>query len=220
MFEKYTLIDLTHSLNSKIPTWNDSCGFTLDEEDKITTYTSSGTHIDAPSYFAAKSHSIDTLPLEQLLAPACVIDVSKKTSPSYQISPQDVLEYETTHGPIPKNSLVIAYTGWDRYWTDPKAYRNADAKGQMHFPTFGIETLELLLTRKIAGVAIDTLALESLSSASFPGHRLLFEANKYIIENIANVSKLPPKGAFVIALPLKIEKGAEAPARVIGLIPK
>lgn len=219
MFEKYILVDLTHPLNSNIPTWDGVCGFQLKEEDQILTYGHSGTHIDAPSYFYAKSHSIDTLPLEQLLVPACVLDISKKATPSYQVVPDDILQYEKAHGLISKNSLVIAYTGWSRRWTDPKTYRNADEKGETHFPTFGIKALELLLLRDIAGVAIDTLALESLSS-SFPGHKLLFEANKYIIENIANAEKLPPKGAFVIALPLKIEKGTEAPARIIGLIPK
>jgi kynurenine formamidase len=45
-------------------------------------------------------------------------------------------------------------------------------------------------------------------------------ANIYIIENIANCQHLPPKGAFVMALPLKIEKCNEAPARVIGLVKK
>jgi kynurenine formamidase len=86
------------------------------------------------------------------------------------------------------------------------------------FPTFGLEAIQLLLARNVAGIAIDTLALESLAS-SFPGHKRLFEHNRYIIENIANADKLPPKGAFVLALPLKIEKGEEAPARVVGLIP-
>ena len=54
--------------------------------------------------------------------------------------------------------------------------------------------------------------------STFPGHKLLFSKNKYIIENMANLHKLPARGAYVIALPLKIEKGGEAPARVVGLV--
>jgi len=217
MFEKYKMIDLTHPLNSKIPTWDGKKGFQMKERDQVHLFTHSGTHIDAPSYFGQKGDSIDRISLKQLLVPACVLDLSNKATSTYEVAVDDILQYETTHGRIPKNSLVIAYTGWSLHWPNKKSYRNADKKGKACFPTFGLNALKLLLKRKIAGVAIDTLALESLTS-TFPGHKLLFSKNKYIIENIANVDKLPPKGAFVIALPLKIEKGYEAPARVIGLI--
>lgn len=222
LFDGFDLIDLTHTLSSNVPSWDDTCGFHFvaeNENDQITMHTSTGTHIDAPAYFFDDGFTIASLPLQQLFIPACVIDLSKKTTAKMIVSPKDIEEYESTHGLIPANSLVIAYTGWDRHWADPKAYRNADAKGQLHFPTWGVPALELLLTKKIAGVAIDTLALESLTS-SFPGHKLLMSANKYVIENIANCHRLPPKGAFVIALPLKIEKCSESPARVIGLVPE
>ena len=221
LFDKFTMIDLTHSLASNIPTWDGSIGFRLQtegENDQIIMNTSTGTHMDAPSLFFEKGTTIDSLALQELLVSACVLDVSKKVSASYVISIEDILEYETQYGPISENSLVIGYTGWSRYWSNPVAYRNADEKGIAHFPTFSIQSIEFLLTRKIAGIAIDTLALESLSS-TFPGHKLLLKAGKYIIENIANVFLLPPKEAYVIALPMKIQKGFEAPARVIGLVP-
>lgn len=221
-FDQFTLIDLTHSLSSKIPSWDGSRCFhlqTSEENDQIIMNTSAGTHIDAPRLFFESRMTIEELSLENLLVPACVLDVSKKTHADYEISSEDILNYETLHGAIPQNSLIIGYTGWSRYWKDPIAYRNADAKGDPHFPTFGIQAVEMLMRRKIAGIAIDTLALEPLSS-SFPGHKLLLGAGKYIIENIAHCDKLPPKGAYVIALPLKIQQGSEAPARVIGLISK
>lgn len=112
-----------------------------------------------------------------------------------------------------KNSLVIAYTGWSKYWPNPKKYRN-----ELKFPIFGLPAIELLHSRKIGGVAIDTLAFEKLGG-TYPGHKLLMDAGMYIIENIANCSQLPPKGATIIALPLKVENLVEAPARVIALIP-
>lgn len=122
----------------------------------------------------------------------------------------------TNPGPN-EHSIVIGFTGWSRHWTNPKAYRNADANGHTHFPTFELSAIEALVKKKIAGVAIDTLALEPLDS-SFPAHKLLLGSSKYIIENIANAWELPPKGAYILALPLKIQKGPEAPARVIGLM--
>lgn len=217
-FQKLKIIDLTHPLSSQIPSWNGSVAFSLEDEDQISMLTSAGTHIDAPASFFEKGKTIDQLGLKQLFGPAAaVIDVSKKADADYQILPRDVEEYEAKYGPIPEDSIVVGYTGWSRFWKNPKAYRNEDSKGHTHFPTFAVTTIELLLKRKVAGVAIDTLALESLHS-SFPAHRLLLGAGKFIIENIANVSELPPKGATIFALPLNIEKGHEAPARVIGLI--
>jgi len=136
-----------------------------------------------------------------------------KQQPLKQLFLQDIHKYEDVYGPIAKNSLVIAYTGWSKHWPNSKTYRN-----ETKFPVFGLPAIELLKARKIAGVAIDTLALEKLGG-TYPGHKLLMGAGVYIIENIANCSQLPPKGATVIALPLKVESLREVPARVIALIP-
>ncbi len=37
---------------------------------------------------------------------------------------------------------------------------------------------------------------------------------------MANLSKLPPKGAILIAAPLKIEHGTGSPIRALALVPK
>ena len=219
----FTLIDLTHSLSPAIPIWDDSCGFEFkvgDNNDEVFMYTSSGTHIDAPSHFRTEEQTIDKLELEQLCAAACVIDVSDRATADYVISAEDMLAYEKTHGTIAENSLVIALTGWSRHWGDVKAYRNADANGDLHYPSFSMEAVVLLLKRGIVGIGIDTFSPELICrSTSYPIHQLLFSKGKYIIENLANCHLLPPKGAHVIALPLKILNGGEAPARVIALVP-
>lgn len=225
LFENYILIDLSHPLSSSIPTWDNSCGFHLQigqDNDEITVNTSSGTHLDAPSHFLEEKPTIDDIPLQQLLVPACVIDVSVKAKSDYAISLNDVYEYETKHGSIIENSLVIGYTGWSRYWTNPKAYRNVDANGEMQFPVFSIQAIAYLLQKRIAGVGTDCFSPEliRLSNPSYPIHQMLFKEKKYIIENIANCNLLPPKGAYIIALPLKVQNGGEAPARVIALVPK
>lgn len=221
----FTIIDLTHVLSSDIPTWNGSCGFIPEVKmdydqhfrvQQIKMHAGVGTHMDAPSHRFEGAPSISDIPLQQLIVPACVIDVSAKATADYEISEEDVRRYEAAYGVIPQNSLVIGYTGWDRFWPDPKKYRNQDSAGQMQFPSFADATAELLLTRNIAGIAIDTLSPDAPTSA-FPVHRLLLGAGKYIIENIANASKLPPSGAYVIALPLNAKDCTESPIRIIGL---
>lgn len=225
IFENFTLVDLSHPLTPTIPTWDNSSGFQLkigNDNDEITIITSAGTHIDAPSHFLEENLTIDKLPLHQLLVAACVLDVSSKATANYAISLQDVQSYEANYGPIIENSLVIGYTGWSRYWPDAKAYRNADSNGEMQFPVFSIQAIEYLLEKKIAGIGTDCFSPESirLLNPSYPIHKMLFKKKKYIIENIANGNLLPPKGAYIIVLPLKVQNGGEAPARVIALIPK
>lgn len=50
-------------------------------------------------------------------------------------------------------------------------------------------------------------------------HAAFLGANKYIVENVANAHLLPPKGSFIMALPLKTAGGTEAPVRLIALLP-
>jgi kynurenine formamidase len=101
--------------------------------------------------------------------------------------------------------------GWDSVLNVPEKYRNNHV-----FPSISKEAASLLLERQIVGVGIDTLSPDRPEDG-FPVHHLILEADKYIIENIANASKLPPVGAYTFALPLKIQGGTEAPLRLVGL---
>lgn len=226
--ENYQIIDLTQPLSPEIPTWTGSCGFYLEiKQDydrtfcvhQIKMHAGAGTHMDAPTHLFKDTASIGELSVEEFVLPACVINVSKKANATYEISVEDIENYEKNHGLIPPRSLVIGYTGWSRYFSHPQKYRGIDAAGQMHFPSFSGKAAELLLTRNIAGIAIDTLSPDSPQS-SFPVHQLILGAGKYIIENIADCSKLPAKGAYVIALPIKAVGATESPIRMIALIPK
>jgi kynurenine formamidase len=227
LLDHFKVVDLTHALSSNVPTWSGSCGFCLEIKkdydevfrvQQIKMHAGVGTHMDAPSHRIEGGLSIAEIPLEQLIVKACVIDVSKKAEADYEVSVEDIENYEKAYGIIPNGSLVIAFTGWCRFWPDPTNYRNVDAEGQIHFPAFSATAAEFLLTRDIAGIAIDTLSPDCLDD-TFPVHKLILGAGKYIIENIADCSQLPPKGAYVIALPLKAEESTESPLRIVALIP-
>ena len=224
----FKMIDLTHTLSSEVPTWDGSCGFYLEsknEDDqlfrvqKMKMDAGIGTHMDAPAHLFPERASIADIPCEQLIVPACIINVTERAHADYEISLKDVVDYELHYGPIQPQSIVIAYTGWSRYWNDPHAYRNADASGHMHFPAFSAPTVAFLLTRNIAGIGIDTLSPDCLDH-SFPVHRLVLEAGKYIIENVADCSQMPAKGGYIMSLPLKCQGSTESPIRMIGLVPK
>ena len=174
--------------------------------------------MDAPSHRMKGANSIAEIPLKELIIPTCIINVSKQSHPDYKISLEDVKNYESNFEIIPAGSLVIGYTGWSRFWLDPIAYRNENEDGQMCFPSFSVQAAELLLKRNISGLAIDTLSPDC-SDSTFPVHRLVLGAGKYIIENIADCSQIPPKGTYTIVFPLRIEECTESPVRIVSLIP-
>lgn len=222
----FKAVDLTHPLCSNVPTWNGSCGFCLETKkdydqvfrvQQMKMHAGVGTHMDAPSHRIQGGLSISDIPVDQLIVPVCVIDVSERATADYEISVKDVEDYENMHGIIGRNSLVIAFTGWSRFWVDVEAYRNVDANGQMHFPAFSAQATEFLLKRNIAGIAIDTLSPDCLD-VDFTVHKLILGAGKYIIENIAGCSQIPPRGSYAIALPLRTES-TESPIRIIVLVP-
>lgn len=226
MKNTFELIDLTQPLCPESPTWNGSCGFCLDikkDYDKmfrvqqIKMHAGIGTHMDAPSHRFEGAASIADLSLENMFVPAYVIDVVAKAHGDYTISIEDVRTFEREHGKIQPKSLVLGYTGWSRFWTDTAAYRNVDSKGQMHFPGFSKEAAELLLERDVVGIAIDTLSPDCLDQ-TYPVHKIFLGAGRYIIENVADLKKMPPKGAYAIAFPLKAVNATECPIRLVGLI--
>lgn len=227
-FEKFKLIDLTHTLSSEVPTWSGSCGFEqVIKQDyqagcrvqALKMQSGIGTHMDAPSHFVMGGNSISDISLEKLLVPVCVLDVSNRQDATYMISENDIFSYESLFGKIPENSLVIAYTGWSQYWQDPHKYRNPNQAGQMQFPGFSARSAEILVEKNVVGIGVDTLSPDG-TDMTFPVHHIILGSGRYIIENLTNCDKLPQRGAYAILLPLKIKDGTESAIRAIGLVPK
>lgn len=224
--DKVKFIDLTHTITPSIPTWGGECGFVVNT---VADYAQGcrvqhfnmcaglGTHMDAPAHFIPNADDIAAIPLERLIVPVHVINISHKCSSDYFATPGDMIEYENNYGTISESSLVIFYSGWDKYWDDQTKYRNMDENGVMHFPGILPTTASLLVERNIAGIAIDTLSPDG-SNYQFPVHQILLGNDKYIIENIARAKSLPVSGAHAIALPLKIAQGTESAIRIVGVI--
>jgi kynurenine formamidase len=235
----HQLIDLTHSFNERTIYWPTSPStFKLDRlahgpteagffyaANALCTPEHGGTHLDAPIHFGEGRRSTEQIPLEQLIAPAVVIDVSKKSAADrdYRLSREDVLKFEQRHGRIKPGTIVLLRTGWSKYWPDRKQYLGDDTPGdasKLSFPSYGEGAAKLLVeTRKVALLGVDTASIDYGRSTDFIVHRLSAARNVSGLENLANLERLPPRGATVIALPMKIEGGSGGPARVIALVP-
>jgi kynurenine formamidase len=184
-----------------------------------------GTHIDAPIHFGERGLAVDEIPLARLVAPAVVIDVRNAVAidRDYRLTIRDIEAWEQRHGEIPREAVVLMLTGWGRHWPDPKRYLGSETPTDpktLHFPGFSKEAAEFLVTnRQVAGIGIDTASIDHGPSRDFIVHQVVNGANRYGLENVAHLDAVPPKGATLVSLPVKIKGGTGGPVRIIAILP-
>lgn len=232
------LIDLTYALDEQTVFWPTNRPFTWEKAAWGRTangywYASGdfsmsehgGTHIDAPIHFAEGRLAVDEIPVQKLIAPAIVIDVRSavEENPDYRLSMRDLETWEARHGPIVQGAVVLMLTGWGKRWPDPIRYLGSSTPSDpktLHFPGFSKEAADFLVKeRHVHGIGIDTPSIDYGSSRDFIVHQIINGANLYGLENVANLEKVPPKGAILVALPIKIRGGTGGPVRIIAILP-
>ena len=230
-------IDLTHALSGESVFWPTAEPFEMRTDFEgitergyyysaytFTTAEHGGTHIDAPIHFAEGTRRVDEIPLDQLIGHAATIDVSQRALADckYQVTIKDIEDWEAEHGAIAEGAIVLIHTGYSRYWPDAKRYLGTDLRGQegvarLCFPGLAADTaLWLAKTRKINAVGIDTASIDHGRSKDFAAHVNLMTHNIPAFENVANLDRLPPTGAYVIALPVKLRGGSGGPLRIVA----
>lgn len=224
------VVDLTHEMHEDMAFWPGGVPFNMERLvdydqgyrlHKFEVGENTGTHVDAPAHFVEGAQPIDEIPLTDLIVPAVVIDIRDKVADDadYQLTPEDIMEWENEHGQIPARSLVILNTGWHQRFDTPEAYVNMDDENTMHFPGYHPDSAQVLIDRDIAGVGIDTLSLDYGASKSFGFHVGILKAGIYQIENLANLNALPATGATVMVGVLPVREGTQAQARVVAFMP-
>ena len=172
------------------------------------------THMDVPGHFIAGGRTSDEITLQELIRPLVVIDISERAAsePATEVTEDDLRRYERRHGRIPKGALVAMDSGWGAKAADATAFVNG-----MQFPGFsGAATMWLLKERKIGGIGVDTLSLDNGPSESFASHLAVLGADKVGIENLANLDKVPRRGATVVMGLIPWKEGSGGPARVLA----
>ena len=232
------LVDLTYPFSHETLHWPTSKAFQLEKVNEGRTpqgywyssynYSGSehvGTHLDAPFHFAEGKWTTEQIPLARTIGPGVIIDARRKADADrdYLLQVADIRGWERKHGRIPRAAIVLMYTGWGRYWGDRKRYFGTDEAGDvmnLHFPGFSKDAAEFLIKqRNVKAVGLDTPSIDHGPSRNFIAHQIFGGANVPIFENVAAVDRLPPKGATIFALPMKIKGGSGAPLRIFALLP-
>jgi kynurenine formamidase len=235
-----TPIDLSYPFNEETVYWPTASPFELTVEaagqteagywyaaNSFRAAEHGGTHLDAPIHFAEGKRTAAEIPLDDLMGPAVVVDVSSAATDNadYLIDVKAFEAWETAHGALPERAIVLLMTGWGERWPDRASYLGTaefgpEAVPDLHFPGLDPEAAAWLVgERRVRAVGIDTASIDRGQSTEFRAHRVLGKANVPIFENVANLDRLPSTGAWVVALPMPIDRGTGGPLRAVAFVP-
>jgi kynurenine formamidase len=186
-----------------------------------------GTHLDAPVHFAEGGWTAAEIPLANLIGETIVVDVSvaANTDPDLAVGVDAFEAWEAEQGAFPEGAVVLLFTGWGARWPDPARYlgtaeRGTAAVADLHFPGLSEAGARWLVDRGARAVGIDTASIDRGQSTDFRAHRVLAAANVPIFENVAHLDRVPTRGAWIIALPMKISRGTGGPLRIVAFLPE
>lgn len=236
------LVDLTHAFDAQTVYWpTDERGFQFERgnngrtakgyyyaANRFATAEHGGTHLDAPIHFSEDAPTAAQVPLEKLVGPAAVIDVTAACAANidYQITVGDLNAWEEKHRRQLVDVIVLLRTGWSRRWPDREKYlgtkrRGSEALAELRFPGLAPEAAKWLVEhRAIKAIGIDTASIDYGRTAGFESHVTLCGRSVPIFENVANLEVVPESGATVVALPMKIAEGSGGPLRIIAVLPE
>lgn len=227
-------VDLTHAFHpgqphfAAFPDEEREALFDLEKGDGFTAHRYSivgqwGTHVDPPSHFIRGGRTLDQIPVEEMILPLVVLDMSPRVAVDADATPtlQDVQDWESRNGTIPAGAFVALRTGWSNRWPDPHAMANRDNEGISHTPGWSRDVLSFLVEqRDVAAVGheqTDTDPGVATSRQDFSLETYILAKDRWQIELLANLHGLPESGAAVVATWARPLGGSGFPARVFAI---
>ncbi len=203
-----SLYDVTRPLSSVFPVypgdpvveltpiaqcaWGDEANVT-----RLVLSSHTGTHIDAPRHFFDNGTTVDQLDLQVLMGPArvvhvpCVSHITVDDLRLHDLQGVTRVLFKTSNGPL---------------WDCPGF--------QTTYYALTAEAAAWLVSCGVRLVGIDYLSVDAYEAEDFPVHRCLLQAGVVIVEGL-DLRAVPPGDYDLYALPLRLEEGDGAPARVV-----
>lgn len=234
LWAQFEIIDLSPTLERGIPRWPSHPHLIIDQTvthqhdgyycQALHLAEHTGAHVDAPAHTvpARMADTVETLPVDALIAPAVVYDFAARgLGPGDLISADDLLAFERAHDVrVGRGEIALIHFGWMRYWRTDGGWRfYADNE-----PGLDESAVKLLADREVKAVGGDTIAVDKgmrdgVESPAWGHTTYWLPRGILIIEMLANLDKLPTRCLF-LALPLKIKNGSGSPVRPIALRPR
>jgi kynurenine formamidase len=209
------LIDLSHPLFDSMPVYpgSESPAFetvaTVSHEGyaekRISFFSHTGTHLDAPSHVLPQGLSLDRLSVDHFAGSASVLDFSSDSQRSIEID--DLAPYRYL---IQRSDFVLIHTGWSRHW--------GHACYNTGYPVLSERAADWICGFGLKGLGVDAISVDSPLSPGLPVHRRLLEQQLIIVENLNRLQDLPQSGFIFFALPLRIQDGDGSPVRAVAMV--
>lgn len=226
------LIDLTHALDASTPVAEGVAPFACEKtlapagerwwlSSRLDSPDRAGAYFQAPLTFAEGRRALDELTPAQWIAPLRVVDVSRACDRdrNYLATVEDLRTHERLHGRIQPGSAVLVRTGWDGRWSTRERYFGLGQDGRPNHPGLDPTLARELAARRVELVGIDAPDVDGGLGSDRAASRMFGASNIPVLGNLAGLAALPPRGATLIAAPLKIRGGASTPARVFAVLP-
>ncbi|OWZ83682.1 cyclase family protein [Natranaerobius trueperi] len=207
------IIDLTHSIHDKMPVYPGTTppvfetSNTLETdgfiEKRITMFSHTGTHIDAPSHIFEDDISLDDFNIDDFIGKGTVINVKS----NYEISKDILINHEQD---ISSADFLLFNTEWNKLWGKDDYYHD--------YPVLTTKAAKWLIDNfNLKGIGVDAISMDRAQDDHLPIHHLLLKNKLLIIENLTNLEKLENSFTFY-CLPLKTQNSDGAPVRAIAII--
>lgn len=227
IMKKYKIVDLSHTFEDWMPRPQVPYGHipwkSYEKGDSFNTFMflvfeHAGTHVDAPKHLGGvDGPSIDEVPIESWIGDCWVLDMSHKKEKE-EVYVDEVKEWENINGPILEGGIVLFNFDWEKKWSTSYGVENQPYMSGN--PGLSEETAIYLVEKGVKLVGGDIPTIDSDANPEEPAHRVLLPKHILVLENVKNLDKLPPKGSFVMAIPLKIKEGTGSPVRAIAFVPR
>ncbi len=210
------IIDLTHTIEPGMPVYPgteppvirrantiETDGFL---EHKITMFSHTGTHIDAPSHILKNGRTLDAYNAEFFIGTGYILDTRKGNG--REITKELLIK----HGDVIKESdFLLINTGWSNNWGGDTYFSG--------YPVLDTDAAVWLSEHtRLRGIGIDAISFDSETGNDFPVHNILLGAGKLLIENLTNLENLGQNKFRFLCLPLKTRQADGAPVRAVALI--
>ncbi len=203
---------------SPAPKFTDLCDIDRDgyNLELLSASTHTGTHLDAPYHFTRDGLGVDRIPTERLVGRALLLRLDGKAAAgsSYAITRDDIRALEESDGEgramISAGAPVVFFTGWQKDHLTREDYFLAN-------PGLDVSAARYLASKQVGLVGIDSPSIDTGRDSSFPAHRVLAEAGIIIVENLANLEKIPAREFDFAILPMKLKGASGAPVRALAL---
>jgi len=162
----------------------------------------SGTHVDAPSHFISGGARVESLPLDNLIGAAEVIEVPAEL---------DAIDRRFVEANcVAGSSRILFKTRNSAFWKNPEGGFRDD------FVYIEPDAAQWLVQAGVKLVGIDYLSVERFKSADFATHLAFLSQDVVILEGL-DLGAVSAGTYELICLPLKVAEGTGdgAPARVV-----